>query len=154
MYWEDDNCIQMKTRDCLRNFFVNATNSDVLIFVGGMPYCGLGQPNPVLNRAWLQSSASAFRSHISAVFPGNVFRLNNAHVGKKYAQNQECVDEVNQILNELWFTGSESNPWYSIDQRAINEGRDHYYNDALHFVGPLTLASLTQVHQIVKLVYG
>lgn len=146
IYWEDDNCIHMKTRECLRGFFANATSADVLIFVVGMPYCGLGQSgDTTLNKPWLLSSASAFRSHLTATFPGTIFRLNKAHVGKKYAHHQGCIDEVNELLDAAWFTGSEGHPWYVIDQRAINEGRDHYYNDALHYVGPLTIASLTQV---------
>lgn len=145
IYWEDDNCINMKTRDCLQNFFANATPADALIFVAGLPYCGSGLNGYTkLNRQWLLSSASAFRSHLTATFPGTVFRLNNAHVGKKYAHHQSCIDEVNDFLDALWYTGSERRPWYSIDQRAINVGRDQYYNDALHYVGPLTMASLTQ----------
>lgn len=146
MYWEEDNCIHLKTRDCLQNFFTNATKDDILIFIAGMGYCGLGYANAALNVPWLRNSAAAFRSHIAAVFPGTVFRLNNAHVvGKKYASYQPCLDQVNNILDETWFMGSENNSWYAIDQKAINEGRDNLYNDPLHFVGPLTIASLTQV---------
>ncbi len=154
MYWEEDNCMHTATRDCLHNFFSNATSEDVLIFVAGMPYCGLGFGGAVFNKPWFQNSAAAFRAHIAASFPGHVFRLNNAHVvGKKYAAYQPCIDETNQILEELWFMGSESKPWYAIDQKAINAGRDHLYNDPLHFVGPLTVASLTQV-RIDSMFYG
>ena len=52
-------------------------------------------------------------------------------------------------MDEIWYPGSEKRPWFALDQKAINEGRTMFYNDQLHFVGPLTVASLTQILNMV-----
>ncbi len=55
--------------------------------------------------------------------------------------------ETDRVLAQLWQTESAdpAQMWYHIDQWAINEGRDHLYNDHIHFNGPLTQATLHQM---------
>ena len=45
----------------------------------------------------------------------------------------------------LWAPGSEELPWYHIDQWSINKGRYQYYNDHVHFIGPLSFATVMLV---------
>jgi hypothetical protein len=44
--------------------------------------------------------------------------------------------------------------WYTIDQWAINEGRDHLYNDHIHYSGKLTHATLFQVLNMICPQFG
>ena len=39
--------------------------------------------------------------------------------------------------------------WYTIDQWEINTDRGNLYNDHVHYVGPLTIATLTQMLNVV-----
>lgn len=124
-------------------------------------------------RAWLTASAVNFKSHLTAVFKGKVFRVTmaaankngnlccqdnisilelciaiyeNLNVGRVASLSPKLL-ETNRVLAQLWQTESvdPSEMWYHIDQWAINEGRDELYNDHIHFNGPLTQATLQQM---------
>ncbi len=151
-WWADDNCIQKPTRTCLRDFFKDSTEHDVLIFTLGMSYVvkpGGGEPplNYIDMRAWLTASAAAFRGHVGATFKGQVFRVSLAQPNTAgYMKGFEpFFYEINKVEEAVWSVGSEEKPWYTIDQWAINEGRSHMYQDHLHFNGPLTHATLHQM---------
>lgn len=149
-FWEEDNCFTHPVRSCLQTFFNESKSDDILIFSIGMTYMNLG--NKIIDmRSWIRSSASAFRSHLSATFHGHIFRFTGSQARNHMAHFTPWMKEVDEILWELWRPGSEadSSMWYTIDQWAINRDRDHLYNDHLHFVGPLTAATLYQVLNIV-----
>ena len=48
---------------------------------------------------------------------------------------------IAEINADLWIINS-PNPWYCVDQWAINAGRSHLYNDAVHYARPLTNAGI------------
>jgi hypothetical protein len=150
IFWEDDNCIHMNTRDCLAKFFHGSTSQDIAIINLGMPYTVI---HPLIDTfAWIKSSASAFRSHLTETFPGKVFRTSNAQMLKHVAHSTPLLQEIDhKALWPMWMPGSEKEDrmWYTIDQWAINEGRNHLYNDHVHYNGPLTHAMLHQVLNIV-----
>lgn len=56
-----------------------------------------------------------------------------------------------QRLWSVWSPGStqDESVWYTIDQWAINANRNHYYNDHVHYNGPLTHAMLHQVFHLL-----
>jgi hypothetical protein len=150
--WEYDNCISQSTRSCLATFFEGAKEKDLLMFALGMSYY-LGaaaslEPTQAVGidyRRWLLSSAAAFKSHIAATFPGQVFRATLAEM-KSDSTLSYSFGRVNNLVNEIWGTPSaEGKPWYTIDQWAINHGRPELYNDHIHFNGPLTFATITQI---------
>ena len=150
-YWEDDNCIEQVTRNCFRRFFKDATKNDIFIFTLGASY--LGHAN-VHHYEWLRASAVAFKQHIAATFPGQVFHvvLAQPNINREYAYLESKFRAMNTYLWEKvgWNTdhagcSNEDRPWYTIDQWAINEGRSHLYQDHLHFNGKLTHAMLHQV---------
>lgn len=143
--WDDDFCLHTNVRSCLETFFKGAKKTDVLMFIMGMAYdINNGK---IDERAWLRSSASAFRRHITATFPGKVFRVTNSQTLKHVQHMTPSLLEMDQMLWELWRPGSEPDEeqWYTIDQWSINRGRDDLYNDHVHWVGPLTQATLHQV---------
>lgn len=149
--WMDDNCINHSTRECLAKFFHGSTERDILIFTLGMTFIFDGnEPNlsPGIDSAeWLRSSAAAFRGHLAATFPGQVFRTtlaefnSNSYLLPKIPQ----LKKANGVLWEVWRPDSSERPWYTIDQWPINQGRHYLYNDHVHFNGPLTHAMLHQV---------
>lgn len=149
-FWDDDNCVNMPTRKCLQKFFSGSTANDVLIFTVGMPYCKDYKAGQTNDWSWLRSSASAFRGHIDATFPGVVFHQSGAQLLYQVAGVTPCMKEVDDILWEIMYPVEYDpiNPnaqWYTIDQWDINRDRDPYYNDHVHYVGPLTNAMLSQV---------
>lgn len=169
--WPDDNCINHDTRSCLARFFNGSTENDVVIFNVGMSYpvepkemtmaseVAGGTPSVYLDtRQWLTTSLVNFRSHIEAVFRGHVFfqtpsqwnKYVNLHLSKvKSSAVTAQIWEVNQVVAEIWQLASQSRNWHIIDQWAINEGRENYYNDHVHFNGKLELAMLHQVLNIL-----
>ena len=150
--WADDNCISQLTRSCLEQFFSESKKEDILIFTLGMSY-GLyseesdNMKSPVDTRSWLLASATNFKAHIAATFRGQTFRVTLAQLNKhgNVANMTPMMNEVNKALWNLWRPGNEPMPWYTIDQWAINENKDHLYNDHVHFNGKLTHAMLHQV---------
>lgn len=97
-------------------------------------------------RAWLISSVLNFKAHIAAVFKGHVFRVTLAPTNKNgnIAHYAPKLKEAERVMAQVLQTESvePSKMWYTIDQWAINEGRDYLYQDHIHFNGPLTLATL------------
>jgi len=97
-------------------------------------------------RAWLISSMLNFKAHIAAVFKGHVFRVTLAPTNKNgnIAHYAPKLKEAERVMAQVLQTESvePSRMWYTIDQWAINEGRDYLYQDHIHFNGPLTLATL------------
>jgi hypothetical protein len=169
--WPDDNCINYDTRSCLARFFNGSTENDIVIFNVGMSYpldpkektlslevMG-GVPNIYLDaRQWLIASLVNFRSHIEAVFHGHVFFQTPSQWNKYVNLHRSTVKsaavtvqmwEINQVIAEVWQLGSQLKNWHTIDQWAINEGREKYYNDHVHFNGKLELAMLHQVLNIL-----
>jgi hypothetical protein len=151
-WWADDNCIQHTTRTCLKEFFKDSKEEDILIFTLGMSYLVFPEgPGKTLGgvdtQQWLRASASAFRAHIASVFKGQVYHVSLAqpNLGGYHGYMKPFLEQVNFELVDVWNTGSEDKPWYVIDQWAINQGRSYMYNDHLHFNGPLTHAMLHQV---------
>lgn len=158
-YWADDNCINHRTRDCLAKFFKGSNENDVLIFTLGGSYMldsdeeemqkertSTGDVIGFDKRAWLISSMLNFKAHIAAVFKGQVFRVTLAPTNKNgnIASYTPKLKEAERVMAEVLQTESvePSHMWYTIDQWAINEGRDYLYQDHIHFNGPLTLATL------------
>lgn len=155
-YWVDDNCIHQTTRSCLAAFFNGSQPHDVLIFTLGMSYALHTQEEEdgraflnvsVDTRQWLVSSASAWRAHLAATFNGQVFRTTLAQLapGRSAAHMTPLMKNTNEAVWPVWRPGSEDLPWYTIDQWAINEGREGLYNDHVHFNGMLTQATLQNV---------
>ena len=95
--------------------------------------------------AWISSSAAGFRSNLAATFPGKVFRFTNAQTLKHVAQMTPLLKKIDDLIWPIWYPSGDESAWYTIDQWAINENRNHYYNDHVHFNGPLTHATLHQV---------
>jgi hypothetical protein len=59
---------------------------------------------------------------------------------------------INSILYDLWFKNNSNameKKWYIIDQWSINRGRKRYYEDRIHFPGPLSKATLFQMLTVV-----
>eukprot|EP01038_Epipyxis_sp_PR26KG_P011229 gene11229-15069_t len=148
-FWADDNCINMDVRKCLQIFFNGSTDNDVLMFTLGMSYA---TDNDIIDvNSWGQNSAAAFRGHLDSTFPGRVFHVTMAQALHQVASMTPYLRIVDNYLWNLWRPGSVSvnKRWHTIDQWHINEGRDYFYNDHIHFNGPLTQATLYQVLNIV-----
>lgn len=156
--WAVDNCMHMETRACLQHFFQNATSQDVLMFTLGMPYRLLSAEEDAAAKsrvlaggldidftAWLTASAVAFKAHLAAIFPGHVFRVTLAQLHQDFAVYSPAMARVNELLWALWRPSSEPLPWHTIDQWAINAGRERIYNDAIHFNGNLSYATMFQM---------
>ena len=170
----EDNCIHhTSTFDCLSEFFQNSTDNDVLIFTIGMAYYHSGaekQDNLEIQASenqddtivfmdiyeWLRASTVAYASYVTTLFHGHIFHVMLAPINsflypkyKHLAKMTPYLRKFNDITFHAclpWSTSEVSNVrWHTIDQWAINEGRHHFYNDFVHFVGPLTSAMLFQV---------
>jgi len=152
----DDNCEGWNTRDCLRSFFANSTENDILIFSVGMMQVAAynGQlvgmhVDPLDKKSWLISSAVNFKAHLAATFKGQVFRVTMAQANKNMNRHHwtEALKEADDILQQLWTPSSVNirDQWWTIDQWKINQNRDHLYDDNLHFPGPLADATVYQV---------
>lgn len=152
----EDNCEGWHTRDCLKSFFNGSTENDILIFSIGMMQVASynGQMvgldvDPIDKRSWLTASAVNFKANLASTFKGKVFRVTMAQANKYMNRHfwTEHLREADKILEQLWTPSSVSShdQWYSIDQWAINENRDHLYDDNLHFPGPLTDATVQQI---------
>ena len=143
-----DSCLEQDTKTCLKNFFHDATKDDILIFSLGFAYCEQ-RTAAVDYEAWLRASASAFRANINHVFPGTIFRVNNpeVHMFKNFPNIESCLRTMDKHLWEIWHpsTFTDDMRWYHIDQYNINKGRTELYNDGLHFIGPLSHATVHQV---------
>ena len=154
-----DNCTRYPMKKCLMGFFNGTTSEDVLIFTLGMNYMLLNDsyytevpPRGVIRidtKAWLIDSALNFRDNLKATFNGTVFRVTLAQANSLMGPKRSVAAMtplMRRTDNVLWSVlGSTHVPWYTIDQWAINEGRDFLYNDHIHFNGILTFAMLTQV---------
>ena len=151
LVWAEDNCINRDVRSCFHVFFNESTENDVLMFVSGMPYATSFGSTIVDGQSWLRSSAAAFRGHLAATFRGHVFRVTNSQTRTTAKHLTPYLLQIDEMLWELWQPGSEpeAQRWYTIDQWAINRGRDHLYNDHVHWVGPLTSATLHQMLNIL-----
>lgn len=156
--WPDDNCILHSTRYCFRVFFNGSKHDDILIFTLGMSYLFTPEEETrdpkdytdimVDKKAWLLSSAINFKTYISETFQGQyIFRVAMAKT-PKHAYTASMIPSIlhiNKLLTDIWENISSTPRWYTIDQVAINENRDHLYNDHIHFNGALTHATLTQM---------
>jgi hypothetical protein len=154
--WLEDNCSDQDVRECLAHFFKSSTERDILIFTLGMPYgSGIGamggkEPwfSPGIDyEAWLRASAVAFKGHLTATFPGQVFRVTHAEfrTNDRDAARNPGLQRVNEVLWDLYRPDSSQRPWYTVDQWEINRNRHGFYNDHVHFSGKLTKAMLHQV---------
>jgi hypothetical protein len=152
----EDNCEGWTTRDCLKKFFNGSTENDIVIFSVGMMQIASynGQMvgldvDPLDKKSWLVASAVNFKANLAATFKGQVFRITMAQANKYMNRHfwTESLREADKILQQLWTPGSVNirDQWYTIDQWAINENRDHLYDDNLHFPGPLTDATVQQI---------
>lgn len=65
--------------------------------------------------------------------------------GANAIDNNNNNDNYDSNVNNQVKTHQHHEQWYTIDQWAINANRNHYYNDHIHYVGPLTHATLYQV---------
>lgn len=142
-----DGCSMFKTvRLCLQNFYANSSNNDVTIF-----QMGLGQfseTSKVVDLdAWLRDSAVAFRAHITATFRGQAaFFIALSQQHHDWEHRSANLERGNQILAPIFNrTQSTFIQWFTIDQWAINRGRQALYNDRIHFAGKLTDASVQQI---------
>jgi len=145
-FWIDDNCIMHQMKSCLQNFFRNATKNDILIFSAGMSYALDWKQSNIDIENWLRHSALQFHEYIKAIFPGKVFRFTNSQtrdtISVKFSDRTPYLKAVDEVLWDVW---KDEKEWYTISQWSINEGRDHLYNDHVHWNGPLTFATLHQV---------
>ena len=152
----EDNCEGWTVRDCLKSFFNGSTENDILIFSIGMmqvvAYNGMMvgfKVDPLDNKSWLTASAVNFKAHLAATFKGHVFRVTMAQANPHMNRHHwtDSLREADNILHQLWTPSSVNShdQWYTIDQWAINEGRNHLYDDSLHFNGPLSDATVQQV---------
>ena len=149
IFWAEDNCINKNVRSCLREFFSDSKQEDVLMFTIGMAYA---QNSGIIDvDSWARSSTAAFRSHIDSTFKGKVFRVTLAPYGPKMSYASPSLKHMNNIIWDLTRPGSEERDemWYTIDQWEINTDRGNLYNDHVHYVGPLTIATLTQMLNVV-----
>lgn len=156
--YHEDGCLGSDIKRCLQSFFSNATSYDVLIFGMGFPYANLPRvtghisPTKVIDQlAWAYNAALAFRENINVIFPqnGSIFRqtlspLNNAESYQQHYNTRVMTENnlrMESMLSKTW--GSQQKRiWYTIDQMAINKGREHMYVDHIHFPGMLTFAAL------------
>lgn len=138
------------TLQCLQRFFHGSSSQDVLIFNVGLTY-GYNLPNKEIDIfAWLTASATAFKSHLKQVFAGHVFRVTMSQLTRRLSNHSPLLQEVDELLYNLWKPShGESNPWYNIDQWAINKDRDHMYVDRIHYPGNLSFATLYQVLSVL-----
>ena len=145
---------------CLQEFFINATAADALLFSLGHAYT---QPSyfayPSLftddidTERWMLESVPTFLDALCTTFPGHVFRFTMAQL---FARNL-AVKGVRGVPYEdaLWrqhFSPDAASAaktcaagMHTIDQAAINAGRNHLYNDGIHYQGLLTHATLQQL---------
>ncbi len=143
-----DNCVHSNTLECIQKFWRGATKDDILIIQLGFAYCEQRNPDNIDYMAWLRASATAFRSNVLRYFPGTIFRVNNADLlngvlRRRYNGISECLKVVDQNLFELWHPSSFSDKdrWITIDQNSINKNHPNLYNDDVHFLGPLSMAT-------------
>lgn len=145
-----DSCLHKEPVPCLEGFFQNATSQDVLIFTLGFAYC---EKESILidYEAWLRASAKTFRANVLKYFPGKVFHVTNAKTyGFRADVNFEaCLRNVDKILWEEWNpkllkNKEDEQRWFVIDQYSINGDRYDFYNDWLHYLGPLSSATIQQ----------
>eukprot|EP00981_Chlorochromonas_danica_P008060 scaffold1949_cov176-Ochromonas_danica.AAC.3 len=161
LYTIEDACVNMPARACLKRFFANATKDDVLLFTVGLAYHipmekeWKAATERILSKegeigldfeSWLRESIRAFRDNVMQFFPGTVFDVSLAPMhSKKFlvGWNPGAVRANAVVYEELHNT----TPWYFIDQWAINSGRTAfpYYNDHIHYDGPLSHATLYQM---------
>jgi hypothetical protein len=165
LYFRHDVCDSQEMRGCLAKFLDGSDENDILLFTVGMSFPipdkdeVSRQKEQVLKdgvpavdmTSFLVASAVNFKSHLAALFKGQVFRVTMAPAHKnKFARGQTPYWlRTDKVLWSLWRPGSEPRPWYTIDQWAINGDRFHYYNDLVHFNGVLTHAMLYQVFNLL-----
>lgn len=135
--WKD--LVRNDVRKSLNAFFNKSTTNDILIFKLGNIYSS--ESEIIDFPAWLISSAKAFRNHVTATFKGEVVRVTMGQVHKDLETLNPLVNLTNYILTDVW-NQENSKEWYTIDQWAINKGRESLYADRIHYGGLLTDATL------------
>jgi hypothetical protein len=156
-YLIKDNCDAYDhgddTSSCLRDFFNSSSSSDLLIFSVGFYYSEIaaGKNTPIDYKSWVIHSAVKFWTYIERWFPGQViwFTTPPCHPQQASRVMNPGIKQVNDILWDIWRPHAGKRMWYVIDQGAINTGRFHMYEDHIHFQGPLTLASLYNIFNVV-----
>lgn len=146
-FWEAGGCENVPMEECLITFFNGSTKDDVLLFNVGTSY---SVPSDVIDMAaWLRSSVAAFRANVASTFSGHVFRQSSAQFLGYLQARTELMRAADKAIWELMRPASskEGRMWYTIDQWAINKDRDNLYNDHIHYVGPLSYAT---VHQMLN----
>lgn len=156
-----DVCFNLTAADCLRPFFHGSTTNDLLILSIGLNYAvNMIDFSPVNYTSWISESVLNFRQAVGNLFPGRVFRGTLSEVRNlkkdlveynKYIWRTEKL--ISSLLNGPTSSGTSSDnkavsssamPWFTVDQWSINRGRadQQYYQDFVHFHGPLTQAFL------------
>ena len=154
--WEpylDGSCVDQDMSECLKDYFAGSTERDIVVLTLGMAHGYFmhtqSSHNPSIDHAhWLVQTARTFRKHLAASFKGQVFRITHGefHAEGREAHRSPGLQRVNDLLWPVWQPDEgEDRPWYTIDQWPINHGRHSLYDDALHFNGPLTHASMHQI---------
>lgn len=141
-FWPYDSCVAKdSTESCVANFLNESTPNDVLIFNIGQSYAS---PSRIVDvHAWLRASAKVWRHTVSSSFPGKVFHIVPPELHNDWVYRNEINKELNDIMWQEWGVGhEETKHWVTVDQLAINEGRERLYNDRIHYAGLLTDASV------------
>lgn len=158
-----DVCFNLSAYDCLQPFFAGSTSSDLLILSVGLNYAvNMIDFSPINYTSWISESAINFKRAVNALFPGRVVRgtlsevrNNLKHEGIDY---NRFIWRTEKLLTSIFDSSDRRNSaasgtaaavppgaWFTIDQWAINTGRLDYYQDFVHFHGPLTMAFLHNV---------
>lgn len=134
-------------KDCYTYFFANSTKKDVFIFQLGGPYAFSSKVIDV--ERWARESAKAFAANLRDTFKGQVVRVTTTPTHFERQHSSGIRKQLEETFWDVWkpqFGGSKSSAeWMTIDQYAINRGRKRFYNDAIHFAGPLADATIQQL---------
>lgn len=101
--------------------------------------------------AWFNASVIQFAKNLHVTFKGkNIYRVTLAPLTGMMARHSKYTQRYNEILAELWNTSkSEFSHWKTIVQWSINNNKERvlkYYNDHVHFAGPLAMAAVYQIY--------
>lgn len=146
----EDTCWRQTAYDGLKPFFVGAKSSDIFILTAGLHYALFRTEDTAVDYdAWLTESAINFQNAVNKLFPGRVFRVTLSAMRNNdntMSYESSYMYHTERLLSKVFQENNDpSHPWFTIDQWSINKGREHLYNDHIHYIGNLTDATINNI---------
>lgn len=138
--------------ECMAHVFKDSKPGDVLLFYLGLHYAlhqgdmGVGLAAKGLTfEQFFNTSLHAWKGHLAGGWKGrgeDIFRVRLANIKERAGDGRQstaigAIPGLNRMMDEVF---SET-PWSVVDQWGINHGRERFYNDHVHFSGPLSEAT-------------